>query len=128
MDIYKLIGVAIVGVLIVLVLKSAKSEFAFFATVGVGVIMLVYIISSLTGVIEVFSGIVNKTGVDGGLFTGVLKVIGIGYVAEYSAGLCNDAGCSSIGSKVLLGGKIAIFMISLPVLEKLVDLVIRLIP
>jgi stage III sporulation protein AD len=62
------------------------------------------------------------------LFAGVLKVIGIGYVTEYSAGLCGDAGCSGIGSKILLGGKIAIFMVSLPVLEKLVDLVIKLIP
>ena len=128
MDIYKLIGIGLIGVILVQILKSAKSELAFFCIVGVGIVMLVYILTSLTGVVEIFSTIINKTGIDGGIFSGVLKVIGIGYVAEYSAGLCNDAGCSGIGSKILLGGKIAIFVISLPVLEKLIDLVIKLVP
>ena len=128
MDVYKLIGLGIVGTLIVLIVKGSKSEMGFFVGVCAGIIMLVYILSSLNGVVKVFSDIVNKTGIDGGLFSGVLKVIGLGYVTEYSAGLCSDAGCSGIGSKILLGGKIAIFMVSLPVLEKLVDLVIKLIP
>ncbi len=128
MDIYKLIGVGIIGTLALLLLKNVKSELALFVGIATGVIMLVYVIGSLTSVVETFSGIVNKTGLDNGLFSGVLKVIGIGYLTEYSAGLCSDAGANGIASKILLGGKIAIFLIALPILDKLVEIVVGLVP
>lgn len=128
MDIYKLIGIGIIGTLATILLRSTKSEMALFVGIGTGIIMLIFILSSLTEVVETFSLIVNKTGLDNGLFSGVLKVIGIGYITEYSAGLCNDAGNSGIGSKILLGGKIAIFLIALPILDKLVEIVIELVP
>lgn len=128
MDIYKLIGVGIIGVFAVLILKNAKSEMAIFVSIGAGIIMLIYILSSLSNVVEIFSNIINKTSIDNSLFSGVLKVIGIGYITEYSSSICKEAGCDSISSKIMLGGKIAIFMVSLPVLESLVDLVIKLVP
>lgn len=128
MDIYKLIGIGLIGMIMSVLLKSTKSEISLFVSIGTGIIMLIYILSSLTDVIEVFSEVVNKTGVDNGLFGGVLKVIGIGYITEYSAGLCNDSGNGAIGSKILLGGKIAIFLIALPIVDKLIEIVISLIP
>ncbi len=128
MDVFKLIGIGIIGSFAVLLLKNSKSEMAIFVGIATGIIMLIYILSSLTGVVEIFSDIVNKTGIENGLFSGVLKVIGIGYVTEYSAGLCEDVGNKSIASKILLGGKIAIFMVALPILEKLIEIVVNLIP
>ncbi|MBQ2714258.1 MAG: stage III sporulation protein AD [Clostridia bacterium] len=128
MDIFKIIGIGIIGTIIVGVLKGVRSDLAVYAIVVTGIVMLVNVISGLGGVVETFSSIIEKTKLDDGLFSGILKIVGIGYVTEYSAGLCSDAGGESIAQKILLSGKVAIFIISLPILNKLVETVVALIP
>ena len=124
--IFKLVGIALVGVIVVLVLKTAKPEFAVFATIATGIIMIVTLMSSLSQVILAFDGIVEKSGVDEGVFSAVLKIIGIGYLTEYSSSVATDAGCDSIANKLQLGGKIVIFLVSISIVTSLVDVVIKL--
>ena len=53
----------------------------------------------------------------------MLKVIGIGYLTEYSASVATDAGCASVAQKLQFGGKIVIFLVSMSVVTALVDVV-----
>ena len=121
--IFKLVGIAIIGVIVVSLLKTAKPEFAVFATIATGVVMVVTMLSSLQSVILAFDGIVKKSGIDDGIFTAVLKIIGIGYLTEYSASVATDAGCASIAQKLQFGGKIVIFLMSISIVTALVDVV-----
>ena len=91
--IFKLISIALIGVVVVLLLRSTKPEFAVFATIVTGVVMVILLLSTLQDVILSFDKIVKKSGVDEGIFTAVLKIIGIGYLTEYSSSIANDAGC-----------------------------------
>ncbi len=128
MDIFKIIGIGIMGTIIAGVLKGFREDFSTYVIIATGIIILISVISSLGGVIETFNGIIEKTKLDNELFGGVLKIIGIGYLTEYSAGLCADAGGGSVSQKILLCGKVMIFLMSLPILNKLVELVVGLIP
>lgn len=125
--IFKLVGIAIIGVITVSLLKSAKPEFAVFATIATGVVMVITMLSSLQSVILAFDGIVKKSGIDDGIFTAVLKIIGIGYLTEYSASVATDAGCASIAQKLQFGGKIVIFLMSISIVTALVDVVSALV-
>ena len=125
--IFKLVGIAIIGVIVVWLLKTAKPEFAVFATIATGVVMVVTMLSSLQSVILAFDGIVKKSGIDDGIFTAVLKIIGIGYLTEYSASVATDAGCASIAQKLQFGGKIVIFLMSISIVTALVDVVSALV-
>ena len=125
--IFKLVGIAIIGVIVVSLLKTAKPEFAVFATIATGVVMVVTMLSSLQSVILAFDGIVKKSGIDDGVFTAVLKIIGIGYLTEYSASVATDAGCASIAQKLQFGGKIVIFLMSISIVTALVDVVSTLV-
>ena len=125
--IFKLVGIAIIGVIVVSLLKTAKPEFAVFATIATGVVMVVTMLSSLQSVILAFDGIVKKSGIDDGIFTAVLKIIGIGYLTEYSASVATDAGCASIAQKLQFGGKIVIFLMSISIVAALVDVVSALV-
>ena len=58
----------------------------------------------------------------------VLKIIGIGDLIEFCAGGCNDTGNSSIADKVILGGKVLIFVVAMPIVTNLLDIVVGLIP
>ena len=126
--IFKIIGIGIVGTIIIGLLKGLKSEIATYVSIATCVIILINVLSGFVDVVETFNGIISKTGIDGGLFSGVLKIIGVGYITEYSAELCRDGGGESIANKITLGGKIAIFLIALPILNKLVEIVVALIP
>lgn len=126
--IFKIIGIGIIGTIIIGLLKGMKSELAVYVGIATCIIILINVLSGFVSVVETFNGIINKTGIDGGLFSGVLKIIGVGYVTEYSAEICRDLSGESIASKITLGGKIAIFLIALPILTKLVDIVVALLP
>ena len=121
--IVKLIGIALIGIVAVSLLRSAKPEFAVFAVIGTGIVMVITMISSLQSAILAFDDLVEKSGMDDRVFSAVLKIIGIGYLTEYSASIATDAGCASIAQKLQFGGKIAIFLMSISIVTALVDVV-----
>ena len=123
MLIFKLIAIALVGITVILVLRTAKPEFAVFAVIGTGVVMIITMLGALQEVILAFDGLVEKSGIDDAVFGAVLKIIGIGYLTEYSASIASDAGCASIAQKLHFGGKIVIFLMSISVVTALVDVI-----
>ena len=125
--IFKLIAISIIGVVVVLMLRSAKPEFAVFATIATGVIMVVILLSTLQDVILSFDNVVKKSGVDESVFSAVLKIIGIGYLTEYSASIATDAGCGSIAQKLQFGGKLTIFAMSISIVSTLIDVIKNLV-
>lgn len=124
--IFRLVGIAIIGVIVVATLKSAKPEFAVFATIATGIVMVISMLGALQDVILAFDKIVEKSGIDDGVFSAVLKIIGVGYLTEYSASVANDAGCASIAQKLQFGGKIVIFLMSISIVSALLDVVMAL--
>ena len=120
MEIIKIAGIVIIGVVISSLLKRDNPEFSLIITVATGMILLVLILSSMTKVVTAFDYLIEKTGLDVSLFGGVLKIIGIGYLTEYSSTICVDYGSSSVANKIQLGGKITIFIMSLPIIKALV--------
>ena len=123
MMLVKLIGIALIGVVAVSVLRTAKPEFAAFAVIGTGIVMVITLLSSLQNAVLAFDELVQKSGIDDRVFSAVLKIIGIGYLTEYSASVATDAGCASVAQKLQLGGKIVIFLMSISVVTALVDVV-----
>lgn len=123
MMIVKLIGIALIGIVAVSLLRTAKPEFAVFAVIGTGIVMVITMISSLQNAILAFDDLVDKSGIDDRVFSAVLKIIGIGYLTEYSASIATDAGCASIAQKLQFGGKIVIFLMSISIVTALVDVI-----
>ena len=121
--IVKLIGIALIGVVAVNLLRSSKPEFAVFAVIGTGIVMVITMISSLQSAILAFDELVEKSGIDERIFSAVLKIIGIGYLTECSASIADDAGCASVARKLQFGGKIVIFLMSISIVTALVDVV-----
>ena len=126
MDIFKIVGVGILGVITAGFLKSAKSEFSVFVVMATGLAILLMIAKGLSGVLSSFTEIVEKTGVPGALYTCILKIVGVAYLTEFSAGICEDYGESSVGKKLQLSGKTLIFLLALPIIEAFIDVIGKL--
>lgn len=111
MDIFKIVGVGILGVITAGFIKSAKSEFSVFVVLATGLVILIMIAKGMSEVLTKFSEIVAKTGIPSALF---------------SAGICEDYGAGSVGKKLQLSGKIAIFILAFPVIEAFINVVEKL--
>ena len=123
MEIFKIIGVAFVTAITAILLKSTKPELSFAVTVTGVIIILVFVADMLQNTVNIIAAIANLTGIENGLVKILLKIVGIGYLTEFSAGILNDFGRNAVADKVILGGKLTILILSLPIIEGVLKLV-----
>ena len=123
MDMLKIIGVAFITTFSAVLLKPTKPELSFAVTVTGIIVMLLFIVDALQNTLTAFATIAQMTGVENGLLKILLKIVGVGYLTEFGASLLNDFGSNSVADKVVLGGKITIVLLSMPVIESLLGLV-----
>ncbi len=121
-----MVGIAFVTAVAALVLKSTKPELAFAVTVAGSVILLLFVFETFRDTLSIFSEIAEKTGIESSLVKVILKMVGIGYLVEFSAGILNDFGQNSLADKLVFCGKIVVLVLAVPIIESVLDLVIRL--
>ena len=127
MDLVKVLALGIVISILAVLLKTIKQEYSLICIIVGSIIIVLYILNSVLDIVRFFMNIVEKTGVDSSLFSILLKIVGMGYLIEFSAGICRDSGNSSIADKVVLAGKIIIFIMSLPIISNLFNVIMELI-
>ncbi len=120
--IFKFIGLALIITIAVIVVKQWKPELAVLVGVAGSVVMFFYIIEMLQEVYGLFTMLLDSAHIDPELFIILLKIVGIGYLTEFGANICSDSGNSAIASKILLAGKLAIFILAIPIIKNLISL------
>lgn len=128
MDILQIVGIGLVTTIAALLLKQIKPEMAVLVGLCGGVLLLLMTVDYLTQIIGVFNLIVQKTGLSSNLFSIIIKIIGIGYLTEFTSNMCSDAGMGGLGDKVLLAGKLLIFVMSLPIIYNIIEIIVELLP
>jgi len=127
MQIFQLVGIALVTGIAALILKSTRPELAFAVTIAGGIILLLFAFNMLRETFSVFEDITQKTGIDTALVKILLKMLGIGYLVQFSADILSDFGQNSVADKLVFCGKILILLLSIPILESLLGLIDKLI-
>ncbi len=125
-ELLKILAVALVTVFAHIIVKQTKPEIAMIISIAGSVLIIVMIVDSLSSVLSSFYGIFQTTGVDTTLLTPLFKIIAIGYITEFGANICLDAGASSVADKVLFAGKLVILLVALPIVTTVVDMVVSL--
>ena len=126
--IYKIIAIGLITCISVLIIRPIRNDFAVLLTVVGGIIIILFIIKYVSGIFSNLQLIVNQTGVNSSLFRLILKIVGVGYLAEFTSSICSDSGVGGLGDKVLLGAKIVILAMSLPIINNILQVVIGLLP
>ncbi len=126
MPIFQLVGIAFVTAVAALILKGTKPELAFAVTIAGSIILLLFVFEVFRGSMSIFSEIASETGIDSALVKILLKMVGIGYLVEFSAGILNDFGQNSVADKLIFCGKIVILVLAIPILESVLQLIKQL--
>ena len=123
MQLFQLIGIAFVTAVTALLLKSTRPELSFAVTVAGCIILLLLILDLVKDSLSIFGSIAEGTGIDAALIKSLLKMIGIGYLVEFSAGILSDFGKNSVADKLIFAGKIVVLVLAIPILESVLSLV-----
>ena len=122
MIVLKICGIAVLGLVAVVLLRGMRAEYAAFAGIITGILLLFTVLAEFSSVMDLVEEMTEKTGFSL-YFEVILKAMGLGILAEVTADICRDNGATAIASKVEFGGKMAILSLSLPILRKLIDLI-----
>lgn len=127
MIILRLCAIAAVTAVGALILKSHKSELTPLCIAAGGIIMILYAFDYITESVELIKTFSEQTGIDNSVIRVIFKIIGIGYVVELTAASIKDLGFESIADKLIMCGRIVIFLVSVPILKSLYDVIVSLI-
>ena len=122
-QIFQLVGIALITAVAAILVKSTKPELALAVTIAGSVILLLFVLEVFRGSIGIFTEIAEMTGLDAATVKTLLKMVGIGYLVEFSAGILNDFGQNSLADKLVFCGKILVLILAVPILESILELI-----
>ncbi len=120
-EVIKIGMLGITGVLFALLFKSEKQEYTHYIGFGAALLIFYYVAQSLFSMVDRFQ--ILKEYVSGGenYLGTLLKVVGITYICEFSAGICKDAGFSSVAGQIEVLGKLSVMFAGLPILLAVIE-------
>ena len=122
MNIFAIAGIALTGVVLALVLNENKKEYSVYIIAACGLLILLSVIPVFNEAIGFIKSLISSSGITNENISIVLKAVGIGYVTEFAADVCRDAGTASLASKVELAGKLIIVVMSFPLIGQLLEI------
>ena len=128
MEIVKIIGIGLVALIFIIILKQYRPEFAIYASLIAGAIIILLVMDKFSGIITMLNNIASKANVNKEYLYILLKITGIAFLTEFAVSICTDSGESAIASKIDLGGKAIIIGMSIPIISALLELIIKILP
>ncbi len=128
MDIIKIVGIALIALVIIILLKQYKPEFAIYISILTGILILILVMDKLSGIINLIKSIVNQSYINTEFITLLIKITGIAFLSEFAVSICKDSGEAAIASKIEIGSKIIIITMAIPILSSLLELILKLLP
>lgn len=115
--------IGVLGVLLAIQFKSGKTEYGIYMSVAVSIFLFACIVNRLELFVNTVEEISRYITIDTGYIATMLKMIGITYIAEFSSGICRDAGYQTIAVQIEIFSKLTILAMGLPVLLALLKTV-----
>lgn len=119
-----MIKVAMIGIMAVFLamfLKRDRQEFSILVILAGCLLILFLSVGKIQVVLEGVNRLKQALGEGSAYVEILLKMLGITYVAEFSANLCKDAGFGAIANQIEFYGKVMLIAVSIPILFSLVE-------
>ena len=118
MSMIKIGMIGIAAVFLALLLKKEKGELALLVGIAASVLIFGYTLSRISFILDFLRELMDTLPVDPALLKALLKMLGITYVADFSA-----SGYGSVAGQIELFAKLSIVALSIPELWVLLRLI-----
>lgn len=127
MEIIKIIGIGFITLIITIVLKEYRKEYAILAVVVGGSIIIFLSLDILKNILD-FIETLSRNSYYSNFINLLLKITGISILAEYAISICKDCGETAIANKIDFGGKLIVISLSIPVISTALENLTSLLP
>lgn len=121
MEVIKIALFGIVSVILILVLRSYRSDWAMILSLTTGVLIALYLGKFLVDLSQVLQTWENYLQGVSEYMSVLWKALGITYLCEFTGNLCRDSGNTLIAGQIELCGKVAVMLLGMPVLWMLLQ-------
>ena len=82
MDIIKIIGIGLIALIVIIIIKQYRPEFAVYVSLIAGALILLLILDKMSGVINLLTNLANKTSINKDFIFLLIKITGIAFLTE----------------------------------------------
>ena len=90
MEIIKIIGIGLISLVIVIIVKQYKPEFAVYVSLVSSILILTLVFNKLYDVINLLNSLASKTAINTTFITLLIKITGIAILTEFAVSICKD--------------------------------------
>ncbi len=124
-DIFKIIGIGLMGGVLSLIIKEHRKEYAIFVGIVTSLIIISMSFDIIISIVRRFNNISDTIGIDNNYIEVIIKTVGISYVMEFASEILKDAGEAAIASKITLFGKLTILNLAFPLVFDFLEVCIN---
>lgn len=121
MDMVRIGIIGVAGVLLAVQFKGARSEYGIYISVVLSLVIFFCVLGYLKELVDAVRSIGRYIHIDMVYIETLIKILGVTYIAEFSSGICKDAGYQAIAAQIEVFGKLMVLALSMPVLMTLLE-------
>lgn len=125
-DFFRFLALAAGMAVIAMTVRSAHREMGMVFSLLCGAALMLLIVDQLSQAADAFGDMAQLAQIGNEKIHVILKVLGVSLLGEFAAQACRDAGEESLAMRVELGGKIMLVVLSLPLLQEIITLIVSL--
>ena len=128
MGIAQVIGLALVTTIVLLILRQEKPVMALLLSIVFSVVIFTLMMGKMASIIDVMQELSRRSSSNYFFFNTMLKIMGIAYLGEFAAAICQDAGEQAVAKKVEFAAKIIITVLALPIMVAILESLMEILP
>lgn len=128
MEIAQIVGLALVTTIMLLILRQERPVMAVLLSIVFSIVIFTVMMSKLASVLDVMGELVRRAEINHFFFSTILKILGVAYLGEFAAAICQDAGEQAVAKKVEFATTILIAVLALPIIIAILESLMELMP
>lgn len=126
MIILKIALIGIGGAILAVVVKQFQKEYSIFVLLAVCLFLVAYLTSNLSVIVDFAETLGTKIHISDTYIKILFKLLAIAYICQIASNICQDLGYQAISFQVEIIGKLSIFILSIPIINSLLDTIEQL--
>lgn len=128
MEIWQVVGLALIVTMICVVLKQIRPEIALQLSILAGASIFILILNKIRVITDLLQNLADQANISSYYLLIVLKIVGVAYLAEFGAQICRDAGEGALATKIEVAAKVGVIILALPIIVAITESLVRLVP
>ena len=123
MLVFKIVLIGIAGAILVMITKQFKPVYSIPVLLGICLFLIGYLTTGLEEVLKFVQSLQKEIPINNMYIKILFKLLAIAYICQIASNICEDLGYRSISFQIETIGKVSILLLSIPIIQSLLETV-----